>query len=38
MATNGERVGNRKQIIAMLEDAFADISPEDLLARLAAAA
>src|SRR3954466_15749893 len=37
MATNGERVGNRKQIIALLEEAFADISPEDLLARLAAA-
>jgi crotonobetainyl-CoA:carnitine CoA-transferase CaiB-like acyl-CoA transferase len=37
MATNGERVGNRQQVIAMLEEAFADISPEELLARLAAA-
>src|SRR3712207_4680767 len=36
MATNGERVGNRQQVIAMLEEAFAQISPEDLLARLAA--
>jgi crotonobetainyl-CoA:carnitine CoA-transferase CaiB-like acyl-CoA transferase len=37
MATNGERVGSRQQVIALLEAAFADISPEDLLARLAAA-
>jgi crotonobetainyl-CoA:carnitine CoA-transferase CaiB-like acyl-CoA transferase len=37
MATNGERVDNRHQVIAMLEEAFARISPEDLLARLAAA-
>jgi crotonobetainyl-CoA:carnitine CoA-transferase CaiB-like acyl-CoA transferase len=37
MATNGERVGNRQQVIAMLEEAFAGISPEELLARLAAA-
>jgi crotonobetainyl-CoA:carnitine CoA-transferase CaiB-like acyl-CoA transferase len=37
MATNGERVGNREQVIALLEGAFADISPEDLLARLAGA-
>jgi crotonobetainyl-CoA:carnitine CoA-transferase CaiB-like acyl-CoA transferase len=37
MATNGERVGHRDRVIAMLEDAFADISAEDLLARLAAA-
>jgi formyl-CoA transferase len=37
MATNSERVGNREQVIALLEGAFADISPEDLLARLAAA-
>jgi crotonobetainyl-CoA:carnitine CoA-transferase CaiB-like acyl-CoA transferase len=36
-ATNGERVGNRQQVIAMLEDAFADIPPEELLARLAGA-
>jgi crotonobetainyl-CoA:carnitine CoA-transferase CaiB-like acyl-CoA transferase len=37
MATNGERVGSREKVIALLEDAFAEISPEDLLARLAAA-
>src|SRR4051795_7036539 len=37
MATNGERVGNRGQVIALLEGAFADIEAEDLLARLAAA-
>jgi crotonobetainyl-CoA:carnitine CoA-transferase CaiB-like acyl-CoA transferase len=37
MATNSERVGNREQVIALLEEAFADIDPEDLLARLAAA-
>jgi formyl-CoA transferase len=37
MATNGERVGNREQVIALLENAFAEIDPEDLLARLAAA-
>jgi formyl-CoA transferase len=37
MATNGERVGNRQQVIGMLEKAFADIDPEDLLARLAGA-
>jgi crotonobetainyl-CoA:carnitine CoA-transferase CaiB-like acyl-CoA transferase len=37
MATNGERVDNRQQVIALLEEAFADVSPEDLLARLAAA-
>jgi crotonobetainyl-CoA:carnitine CoA-transferase CaiB-like acyl-CoA transferase len=37
MATNGERVENREQVIALLEGAFAQISPEDLLARLAAA-
>ncbi|TFV83507.1 CoA transferase [Blastococcus sp. CT_GayMR20] len=35
MATNGERVDNRERVIAMLEEAFAEISPEDLLARLA---
>ena len=37
MATNGERVDNRERVITMLEEAFAHISPEDLLARLAAA-
>jgi crotonobetainyl-CoA:carnitine CoA-transferase CaiB-like acyl-CoA transferase len=37
MATNGERVGNREQVVGLLEKAFADIDPEDLLARLAAA-
>ncbi|SNS74540.1 Crotonobetainyl-CoA:carnitine CoA-transferase CaiB [Geodermatophilus pulveris] len=37
MATNGERVGNREQVIELLERAFADISPEELLARLAGA-
>jgi crotonobetainyl-CoA:carnitine CoA-transferase CaiB-like acyl-CoA transferase len=37
MATNGERVAHRDEVIALLEDAFAQISPEDLLARLAAA-
>jgi crotonobetainyl-CoA:carnitine CoA-transferase CaiB-like acyl-CoA transferase len=37
MATNGERVGNRQQVIALLEGAFAEIPAEDLLARLAAA-
>jgi formyl-CoA transferase len=37
LATNGERVGNRQQVIDLLETAFAEISPEDLLARLAAA-
>ncbi len=37
MATNGERVDHRAEVIALLEGAFADISPEDLLGRLAAA-
>ncbi|MGY1741732.1 MULTISPECIES: CaiB/BaiF CoA transferase family protein [unclassified Blastococcus] len=37
LATNGERVGNRDRVIALLEEAFAGIAPEDLLARLAAA-
>ena len=37
LATNSERVGNREQVIALLEEAFAEIGPEDLLARLAAA-
>ncbi|MCA0144591.1 CaiB/BaiF CoA-transferase family protein [Blastococcus sp. LR1] len=37
LATNGERVGNRQQVIELLEGAFASIGPEDLLARLAAA-
>jgi len=37
MASNGERVENREKVIALLENAFADIDPEDLLARLASA-
>ncbi|TFV62017.1 CoA transferase [Geodermatophilus sp. DF01-2] len=37
LATNGERVGNRQQVIELLERTFADLSPEELLARLAAA-
>ncbi|NEK57732.1 CoA transferase [Geodermatophilus sabuli] len=37
LATNGERVGNRRQVIELLERAFADIAPEELLVRLAAA-
>jgi crotonobetainyl-CoA:carnitine CoA-transferase CaiB-like acyl-CoA transferase len=37
MATNGERVDHRQEVIELLENAFADIPPEDLLARLAAA-
>ncbi|WP_299956228.1 CaiB/BaiF CoA-transferase family protein [uncultured Modestobacter sp.] len=37
LATNGERVGNRQQVIELLETAFADIPAEELLARLAAA-
>jgi crotonobetainyl-CoA:carnitine CoA-transferase CaiB-like acyl-CoA transferase len=37
LATNGERVERREQVIALLESAFADIAPEELLARLAAA-
>jgi crotonobetainyl-CoA:carnitine CoA-transferase CaiB-like acyl-CoA transferase len=37
MATNGERVDNREKVIELLENAFADISPEELLARLGAA-
>jgi crotonobetainyl-CoA:carnitine CoA-transferase CaiB-like acyl-CoA transferase len=37
LATNGERVEHRDQVIALLEGAFADISAGDLLARLAAA-
>jgi crotonobetainyl-CoA:carnitine CoA-transferase CaiB-like acyl-CoA transferase len=37
LATNGERVENRERVIALLEDAFAEIGAEDLLARLAGA-
>jgi crotonobetainyl-CoA:carnitine CoA-transferase CaiB-like acyl-CoA transferase len=37
MATNGERVEHRDEVIALLEGTFADISAADLLARLAAA-
>jgi crotonobetainyl-CoA:carnitine CoA-transferase CaiB-like acyl-CoA transferase len=37
MATNGERVGSRDQVIALLEETFAGIPAEELLARLAGA-
>ncbi|TFV53026.1 CoA transferase [Blastococcus sp. TF02A-35] len=37
LATNGERVENRDRVIALLEEAFAAIPAEELLARLAAA-
>ncbi|MGY1795009.1 CaiB/BaiF CoA transferase family protein [Geodermatophilus sp. SYSU D00525] len=37
LATNGERVGNRQQVVELLERTFADIDAETLLARLAAA-
>jgi crotonobetainyl-CoA:carnitine CoA-transferase CaiB-like acyl-CoA transferase len=37
LATNSERVERRQQVIELLEAAFADISPGDLLARLASA-
>jgi crotonobetainyl-CoA:carnitine CoA-transferase CaiB-like acyl-CoA transferase len=37
MATNGERVEHRDEVIALLERTFADIAAADLLARLAAA-
>ncbi|MGY1687938.1 CaiB/BaiF CoA transferase family protein [Geodermatophilus sp. SYSU D00867] len=37
LATNGERVGNRQQVIELLERAFADVDAATLLARLAAA-
>ena len=37
MATNGDRVEHRDEVITLLETAFAGLSPEDLLARLAAA-
>jgi crotonobetainyl-CoA:carnitine CoA-transferase CaiB-like acyl-CoA transferase len=37
MATNGERVDHRAEVIALLEGAFAGIPAEELLARLAAA-
>src|SRR3712207_5560301 len=36
MATNGERVDHRAEDIALLENAFAEIPAEELLARLAA--
>src|SRR4029453_16221889 len=35
MATNGERVGHREQVIEVVEQAFADWDAEPLLARLA---
>jgi crotonobetainyl-CoA:carnitine CoA-transferase CaiB-like acyl-CoA transferase len=34
LATNGERVARREEVIALLEGLFADISAADLLARL----
>jgi len=34
MATNGERVEHRDEVIALLEGAFAQIAAEDLLARM----
>ncbi len=37
MATNGERVERRDEVIALLEGTFVDISAADLLARLDAA-
>jgi crotonobetainyl-CoA:carnitine CoA-transferase CaiB-like acyl-CoA transferase len=37
LATNGERVAHRDQVIELLERAFADLTPEELLARLAGA-
>ena len=35
MATNGDRVENRQQVIALLEEAFSRIGAEELLGRLA---
>lgn len=37
MATNAERVGHRKLVISLLEEAFANVTVDDLLARLASA-
>ncbi|RBY76038.1 CoA transferase [Geodermatophilus sp. TF02-6] len=37
MATNGERVEHRQQVVELLERTFADTGPEELLARLSAA-
>jgi crotonobetainyl-CoA:carnitine CoA-transferase CaiB-like acyl-CoA transferase len=37
LATNGERVDHRDQVIELLERTFADLTPEELLARLAGA-
>ena len=37
LATNGERVDHREQVIELLERAFADLTPEELLGRLAGA-
>ncbi|GGK80685.1 CaiB/BaiF CoA transferase family protein [Ornithinimicrobium pekingense] len=37
MATNAERVANRPQVIALLEETFADLDGETLLGRLSAA-
>jgi crotonobetainyl-CoA:carnitine CoA-transferase CaiB-like acyl-CoA transferase len=37
LATNGERVARRQEVVELLEGVFADIPAEELLARLAAA-
>lgn len=37
LATNGERVARREEVVELLEGAFADLTPEQLLARLAGA-
>ena len=37
LATNGERVDHRDQVIELLEGAFADLTTEELLGRLAGA-
>ncbi|HEV7870543.1 MAG TPA: CaiB/BaiF CoA-transferase family protein [Modestobacter sp.] len=37
LATNGERVARREEVIELLEGVFADITAEELLARLASA-
>jgi len=37
MRSNADRVGQRQEVIALLEQAFADIDPESLLAKLGAA-
>ncbi|MGY4720439.1 CaiB/BaiF CoA transferase family protein [Naumannella huperziae] len=37
MVTNAERVGNRQQVTALLEQTFADLSPDEVLDQLATA-